>query len=424
MESMLEFKNTHNNWVGGISKLLFGVSKCFLNSKALLFLLVFLNGICIAQEKQQFSTVQPVVGANQIPKYLPLLKHKKIGIVANQTSVLFKNSEHSSYKHLIDSLQKLNITIAKVFTPEHGFRGSSDASEHIEDSKDLKTGLPLVSLYGKNRKPTDAQLKNVELVLFDIQDVGVRFYTYLSTLHYVMEACAENNIPVLVLDRPNPNGHYVDGPMMQPEHKSFIGMHAVPLVYGMTIGEYAQMINGERWLKNGRTCDLTVIPLQKYIHQTRVPTSDTPLSQPAQCHSRKLLSQLGFFEGTPVNAGRGTEFQFQRYGAPDFPKGTFFYTPLPNFGSKYPKHRGQRCYGVDLSSSPRLSKINISWLADAYQKSPNKTLFFGKTFTKHVGNTELQKQLEAQKSPKEIEASWQKDLKAFQKIRQKYLLYD
>ena len=290
MESMLEFKNTHNNWVGGISKLLFGVSKCFLNSKALLFLLVFLNGICIAQEKQQFSTVQPVVGANQIPKYLPLLKHKKIGIVANQTSVLFKNSEHSSYEHLVDSLQKQKITIVKVFTPEHGFRGSSDASEYIEDSKDVKTGLPLVSLYGKNRKPTDAQLKNVELVLFDIQDVGVRFYTYLSTLHYVMEACAENNIPVLVLDRPNPNGHYVDGPMMQPEHKSFIGMHPVPLVYGMTIGEYAQMINGENWLKNGRTCDLTVIPLQKYTHQTRVPTSDTSLSQPAQCHSCKLLS--------------------------------------------------------------------------------------------------------------------------------------
>ena len=424
MESMLEFKNTHNNWVGGISKLLFGVSKYFQNYKTLLFLCVFLNGICVAQKKQQLSTQQPVVGANQISKYLHLLQHKKIGIVANQTSVLFKNSELSSYEHLVDSLQKQKITIVKVFTPEHGFRGSSDASEHIEDSKDLKTGLPLVSLYGKNRKPTDAQLKNVELVLFDIQDVGVRFYTYLSTLHYVMEACAENNIPVLVLDRPNPNGHYVDGPMMHPENKSFIGMHPVPLVYGMTIGEYAQMINGESWLKNGRTCDLTVIPLQKYKHQTRYqlpirPSPNLPNAKAVNCYP-----SLGFFEGTPVNAGRGTEFQFQRYGAPDFPKGTFFYTPLPNFGSKYPKHRGQRCYGVDLSSSPRLSKINISWLADAYQKSPNKTLFFGKTFTKHVGNTELQKQLEAQKSPKEIEASWQKDLKAFQKIRQKYLLYD
>ena len=296
MESMLEFKNTHNNWVGGISKLLFGVSKYFQNYKTLLFLCVFLNGICVAQKKQQLSTEQPVVGANQIPKYLHLLQHKKIGIVANQTSVLFKNSELSSYEHLVDSLQKQKITIVKVFTPEHGFRGSSDASEHIEDSKDLKTGLPLVSLYGKNRKPTDAQLKNVELVLFDIQDVGVRFYTYLSTLHYVMEACAENNIPVLVLDRPNPNGHYVDGPMMHPENKSFIGMHPVPLVYGMTIGEYAQMINGESWLKNGRTCDLTVIPLQKYKHQTRYqlpirPSPNLPNAKAVNCYP-----SLGFLK--------------------------------------------------------------------------------------------------------------------------------
>jgi uncharacterized protein YbbC (DUF1343 family) len=228
----------------------------------------------------------------------------------------------------------------------------------------------------------------------------------------------------LVLDRPNPNGHYVDGPMMRPEHRSFVGMHPVPLVYGMTIGEYAQMLNGEGWLKNGLTCDLTVIPLKQYKHQTKYQLPIRPSPNLPNANAVNCYPSLGFFEGTSVNAGRGTEFQFQRYGAPDFPKGTFFYTPHPNYGSKFPKHHGKRCYGVDLSSSPRFYKINISWLVDAYQKSPNKSLFFGKTFTKHVGNTELQKQLESQKSTKEIEASWQKELKAFLKIRKKYLLYD
>lgn len=418
---MLKFKNTYNFLVSGRK---YQVLSNPLSSKMKSYFLILFCCLSTGACHSQKSVETPTVGANQTELFLPELSHKKIGIVANQTSVIFKSASQSSYTHLVDSLVSRSISILKVFSPEHGFRGKADAAEHVADGMDKKTGLPIISLYGKNKKPNPEQLKGLDLMLFDIQDVGVRFYTYISTLHYVMEACAENNIPVMVLDRPNPNGHYVDGPTLDMEYRSFVGMHPVPLVYGMTIGEYAQMINGENWLKNGVRCDLTVIPLQNYKHQTSYHLPIRPSPNLPNDRAINLYPSLGFFEGTTINAGRGTEHQFQQYGAPWFPKSEFSYTPVSNFGSKYPKHQNKRCYGVDLNKENRIAKVDLQWLIDAYKKTPSKEKFFGKTFTIHAGNKELQKFLETNASIKTIEDSWQKDLHSFLKIRKKYLLYD
>ena len=375
------------------------------------------------------------VAADRTSQYIPLLQGKNIGIVSNQTSVLkvleraevapnIMGSKEVTH-HLVDYLHNYNgIKVQKVFSPEHGFRGKADAGEHVSDGTDVKTGLPIVSLHGKNKKPTQKQLEVLDAVVFDIQDVGARFYTYISTLHYVMEACAEAKIPVIVFDRPNPNGHYVDGPVLEIEHKSFLGMHPVPLVYGMTIGEYAQMINGENWLKNDLKCDLIVIPLENYTHDSEVHLAIRPSPNLPNDHSINLYPSLGFFEGTTINAGRGTEFQFQRYGAPFFPSTDFTYTPEPNFGSKYPKHKGKVCNGVDLSTEEKLSSIKLNYLIDAYNKTPKKEKFFGATFTIHAGTEKLQQQIEQGLTAKEIHDSWQSDLDAFKKTREKYLIYD
>ena len=361
--------------------------------------------------------------ATQTELYVHLLKGKNIAVVANQTSVIDSKIKSQEPKHLVDSLLSLGINIKKVFAPEHGFRGKADAAELIKDGFDSKTGLPIISIYGKNKKPSAKQLKGIDVIVFDIQDVGARFYTYISSLHYVMEAAAELGIRVIVLDRPNPNGHYIDGPVLEPAHKSFVGKHPVPLVYGMTIGEYGQMINGEKWLKNGIQCDLTVIPLKNYTHNSEYSLAIRPSPNLPNDISINLYPSLGFFEGTIINAGRGTEFQFQRYGAPFFTKSNFSYTPKPNFGSKYPKHKEKLCYGVDLSITKRLSAINLEWLIDAYQKTPKTEKFFGKTFTIHAGNTTLQQQIEQGLAAKEIRKSWEYDLKVFRKIRKKYLMY-
>ena len=369
----------------------------------------------------QETSIKPIEAAQLTETYLPLLKDKKVAVVANQTSVIYKSD---GYTHLVDSLKSVGIDIVKVFSPEHGFRGNADAAELVADGVDLKTGIPITSLYGKNKKPTIEQLAGIDVVVFDIQDLGVRFYTYISTMHYIMEACAENNIPVIVLDRPNPNGHYVDGPTLKMEHRSFVGMHPVPLVYGMTIGEYAKMIHGEGWLKDHVKCELTVIPLKNYTHKSNYHLMIRPSPNIPNAQAVNLYPSLGFFEGTTINAGRGTEFQFQRYGASFFPETEFNYTPQPNFGSKYPKHEGKVCYGVDLSTHPKLDQIQIEWLIDAYHKTPKNEKFFGSTFTIHAGNTELEAQLKSGASPAEIRASWQNDLLAFQKIREKYLLYE
>lgn len=404
------------------------ISELFKNTYFLLVFTLFFSLFSCAQSKTnnidnnstQVISNTIVTGAEQTELYLELLNNKKIAIVANQTSVIFKNE---GYTHLIDSLLNLKVNIQRVFSPEHGFRGEADASEKVADGIDIKTGLPIISLYGKNKKPTAAQLESIDLVIFDIQDVGVRFYTYISTLHYVMEACAENNIPVIIFDRPNPNGHYIDGPTLEIEYKSFVGMHPVPLVYGMTIGEYGQMINGEDWLKNKVKCELTIIPLKNYTHQSSYHLPIRPSPNLPNDKAINLYPSLGFFEGTTINAGRGTEQQFQRYGSPFFPKTDFSYTPEPNFGSKYPKQQGKVCYGVDLKNTPKLNAVNIEWLIDAYHKTPKTQMFFGSTFTIHAGNTTLKNQLKKNISVSQIAKSWKPQIEAFKKVRQKYLIY-
>lgn len=376
---------------------------------------------------QNIGSGKITTAAEQTEKYIPLLKGKKIALVANQTTVIERKNENG-FVHLVDSLLALDINIIKVFAPEHGFRGKADAGEHVSNHEDIKTGLPIISLFGTNKKPSQEQLSNIDIVVFDIQDVGVRFYTYISTMTYVMETCAELDIPVIVLDRPNPNGHYVDGPTLEMEHKSFVGMHPIPLVYGMTIGEYAQMVNGEKWMEGGVKSNLTVIRLKNYTHNSEYNLPIRPSPNLPNSQSINLYPSLGFFEGTIINAGRGTEFQFQRYGAPFFPSDSnvdnFTYTPQPNFGSKNPKFKGKLCYGVDLSKNKKLNTVNLKWLIDAYHKTPKEKEFFGKSFTIHAGNLQLQKQIESGKTAEEIRASWQKDVKKFKKIRNKYLIYD
>ncbi len=375
-------------------------------------------------EEQKDTTNTIVVAANLTEKYMPLLKKKKIGVVANQTSVIFNDTGNS---HLVDSLLSAAIAVKTVFAPEHGFRGKADAGELVKDGLDTKTGLPIVSLYGKNKKPTQEQLKELDIILYDIQDVGVRFYTYIATLQLVMEACAEAQIPIVVLDRPNPNAHYVDGPTMQNEHSSFLGMNEIPLVYGMTIGEYAKMVNEEGWLANGLRADLTVIPLKNYTHNSEYSLPIRPSPNLPSDSAINLYPSLGLFEGTNVNAGRGTEFQFQRYGASflDSTAYGFSYVPQPNFGSKYPKEEGKTCFGENLSEHPKMKSVSLQWLIRAYQSCPDKSKFFNTNgFTKHAGTAKLQQQIEAGQTETAIRTSWQEDLEQFKKIRARYLLYD
>lgn len=374
-----------------------------------------------------------IVGANQTEAYLPILQGKRIGIVANQTSVIFHEiaTSHNSlrteqYTHLVDSLVSLSIDLKKVFAPEHGFRGTADAGEAIKDGVDTKTNLPIVSLYGDNKKPKPEQLKDLDLVIFDIQDVGARFYTYISTLHYVMEACAEAKIPVLILDRPNPNGHYIDGPILQSEHKSFVGMHPIPVVHGMTIGEYAQMINGEQWLNKGLQCELHIIKIKNYDHKKAYSLPIKPSPNLPNDQAINLYPSLCFFEGTNVNAGRGTDTQFQVYGSPllDSKLFKFQYTPKSNEGAKYPKHQGKVCYGEDLTKFNKLDALNLSWLIKAYNNTNNKSEFFNAFFTKLAGTTQLQKQIEQGLSEKDIRQTWEEGLEKFEETRAKYLIYD
>jgi len=368
-----------------------------------------------------------IVGANRTEQYRFLLQGKRVGVVANQTSVIFKDKkEKGAYTHLVDSLLSLQIEVKKVFAPEHGFRGTADAGELVKDGKDTKTGLAIYSLHGKHKKPTKAQLDDVDIMVFDIQDVGVRFYTYISTLHYIMEACAEQNIPLLILDRPNPNGNYIDGPVLEKKHSSFLGMHPIPLVHGMTIGEYAKMINGEAWLNNGITCNITIIEMLNYNHNSTYSLAIRPSPNLPNDNSIELYPSLGLFEGTNINAGRGTEFQFQRYGAPFLDKNyyTFNYTPVANFGSKHPKHENEICYGIDLSKVNAKRHFTLKYIIDAYNHATDKTKVFNTSnFTTHAGTATLQKQIEAGLSEAEIKLSWQNDLEAYKKVRNKYLLY-
>ena len=360
-------------------------------------------------------------GALLQDQYISLLIEKKVGVVAHQASLIPKSN---SSQHLVDFLLYNNIDIQSIFAPEHGFRGTADAGENVKDQVDSKTGIQIISLHGINKKPKVEQLNGIEIMIFDLQDVGVRFFTYLSTLHYVMEACAENDIPMIILDRPNPNLNYVDGPVMEEAYTSFLGMHPVPIVYGMTIGEYAKMINGEGWLKEGIRCKLSIIPVKNYNRKSTYELSVRPSPNLPNPQSITLYPSLCLLEPTAISVGRGTDFQFQIYGHPKLPKGDFTFTPLPNFGAKNPKLKGHLCYGKNLTKVLRPNQLELKWLIDAYNNFPKYNIFFLKGFNKIAGNSSLKEQLISGVSEIEIRKSWKSKLKIFKGIREKYLIYN
>ena len=396
---------------------------------AVLFTFLVLNFTFLAYSKNKtYDTKSSViVGANQISKYENLIKDKRIGVVANHTSVIFK--KNFGHTHLVDSLIKLNFDIRKIFAPEHGFRGSEPNGANIDDEIDIKTGIKIISLHGSNRKYgeiEDKDLKNIDILIFDIQDVGVRFYTHISTLHYVMEASARNSIPLIVLDRPNPNAHYVDGPVLELENKSFVGMHEVPIVYGLTIGEYAKMINNEGWLENKIKSNLILIKLENYNRSKEYDLPIIPSPNLPNQKSINLYPSLCLFEGTNVSAGRGTDLQFQIYGSPflDKNKNEYKFTPVKNKGSKYPKHENKLCFGKILTNNERLHKFNLSFILEAYTDTSNKKDFFNNYFIKLAGTKDLQDQIIRGEDKSEIVESWQKRLSIYKTMRMKYLIYN
>lgn len=379
--------------------------------------------IQILERTPKISDPKVITGAERMSDYLPELKGKRVALVVNQTSM-------AGQSHLIDTLLRLGINIGLVFAPEHGFRGEADAGEHVRDGVDPKTGLPVISLYGKKKKPYQEDLKDIDLVVFDIQDVGVRFYTYLSTLHYIMEACAESDIPLIVLDRPNPHAHYTDGPVLDMAFSSFVGMHPVPVVYGMTIGEYAHMINGEGWLKGKMSCSLTVVECKNFQRSTYYELSVRPSPNLPDMRSILLYPSICFFEGTFLSLGRGTDYPFQWIGHPAC-KSAFSFVPKPNQGSKNPPLNGQKCFGLDLSREPvtklRENKsIQLGFIIDFYNQmvSAGEAFFLDNLFfDKLAGTDDLRLQIASGMSENDIRATWQKDLDQFQKTREKYMLY-
>ncbi|MDO4727402.1 MAG: DUF1343 domain-containing protein [Bacteroidota bacterium] len=362
-----------------------------------------------------------IPAANRVDVYLPLLKNKKVGLLTNQTGVVEINQ--SEQIHLVDFLLSRNVDLQKIYAPEHGFRGTADAGEWIKDGKDAQTGLPIISLYANNKKPTKEHLEGIDIMVFDLQDVGVRFYTYISSLHYLMEACAEQNIPLVILDRPNPNIQIVDGPVLDVDLQSFVGMHPVPILHGMTIAEYAQMINGEKWLKDGVQCKLQIVTCDNYSRSSiyNIPIPPSPNLPNEQ--SINLYASLCFFEGTNVSVGRGTDMQFQIFGSPFLENMDFKFTPKPNQGAKNPMYNGKECKGRNLVKHPKVNKLELKWLIDAYQNTSDKSKFFNNFFDKLSGNKTLRKQIEQGMSQEEIRKTWQTDLEDFKKRRVKYLLY-
>ncbi len=355
-------------------------------------------------------------GAEQLELYLPQLKGKRVGLIVNQTSVVGQT-------HLVDTLVSRGVDVVTIFAPEHGFRGEADAGAYVKDAKDIRTGLPIVSLYGKNKKPSAEQLKNLDVLVFDIQDVGARFYTYISTMHYVMEAASENNKPVMVLDRPNPNGHYVDGPVLEKAHQSFVGMHPIPIVHGLTVGELAEMINGEKWLEGQRQADLTVVPVANYTHNTAyiLPVKPSPNLPNAQAIT--LYPSLCLFEGTNVSVGRGTPTPFQVIGSPYYTEKDFSFTPESTPGATNPPYKGQACYGMNLTAPAKAQPFTLAYLLKMYKQSTEKDKFFNNFFEKLAGTSQLREQIKAGKSEAEIRASWEPALSDYKTLRKQYLLY-
>lgn len=366
------------------------------------------------------SQGQILMGDEQPELYLPLLQGKRVGIVANQTSIMPQRNN----LQVVDFLMEQGVNLKKVFVPEHGFRGTADAGEKVDNSVDQKTGLPIISLYGNNKKPSPEQIKDVDVLIFDLQDVGTRFYTYISTMHYIMEAAAENGKKVIIFDRPNPNGHYIAGPMLKKGFESFVGMHPIPIVHGLTVGELAQMINGEKWLKGGKTCDLEVIPMKNWEHSTSYSLPVKPSPNLPNDLSIRLYPSTCLFEGTVISLGRGTHFPFQVYGYPDPKFGSFTFTPVSIDGmSKNPPHQDKLCYGKDLRAESMNHQFSLSYLLEAYEISGMKEKFFNNYFNTLVGTDEIKKAMLAGKSAQEIEASWASDLETYKLLRNKYLIY-
>jgi uncharacterized protein YbbC (DUF1343 family) len=386
------------------------------------FLIYFLAfSLTLFTSNRSFAQQTVLTGAEQPDLYLPLLSGKKVGFVGNQTSIM----PQSANKHVVDFLLEKGIQVKKVFVPEHGFRGTADAGEKVGNSTDPKTGLPIVSLYGNNKKPSAAQISDLDVVIFDLQDVGTRFFTYISTMHYVMEACAEQGKKVIILDRPNPNAGYIDGPMLKPGFESFVGMHNIPIVHGLTVGELAQMINGEKWLKGGVKVDLEVIPVANWTHNSpyNLPVKPSP-NLPSDL-SIKLYPSTCLFEGTVISLGRGTHFPFQVYGYPDPKFGDFQFTPVSIDGmSKTPPLQDKLCYGVDLRGESMDHHFTLKYLLDAYSKSGMKEKFFNNYFNTLVGTDELKKQILAGKNEAEIRESWKAGIEAYKAKREKYLIYN
>lgn len=367
------------------------------------------------------NTGDPIPGSYRLDLYRNIIHGKQIAIVANQTSMV-------GMSHLVDTLLKEGIQIKAIFSPEHGFRNMADAGEKIENAKDPKTGIQLISLYGSHLKPTPEDLSGIDFVIFDIQDVGARFYTYISTLHYILEACAENNVKCLILDRPNPNGFYFDGNILDTAYSSFVGMHPVPIVHGMTVGEYAQMVNGEGWLKGGIRCDLKVIPCLNYTHATYYTLPVKPSPNLPNQNSVYLYPSICFFEGTNLSLGRGTTFPFQVYGSPLLPDKGFSFTPQSVPGAKNPPLLDEKCFGTDLRDALKNGlvpkpEINLEWLIAAYNDFPEKDKFFTSYFEKLAGGTTIREQIQKGMTAKQIRDSWKPGLEKFGKIRAKYLLY-
>jgi len=385
-----------------------------------LFSLLFFSS-CSLQSAQNHDT-KIKTGAEQTEKYIPYIKNKKVAVVANHSSII-------GDVHLVDTLLKNQINIIKIFSPEHGFRGDAEAGEFVNSHLDESTGLQVISLYGNSKKPNIRDLQDVDIVIFDMQDVGVRYYTYISTMHYVMEACAETDVEMLILDRPNPNGFYVDGPVLDTNYRSFVGMHPVPIVHGMTIGEFAQMINGEKWLKDNLQCKLKIIPCGNYTHDSlyNLPVNPSPNLQ--NMLSVYLYPSLGFFEGTSLSVGRGTGFPFQVFGGPDMINVDFEFIPDKPNGTKIePINWNKKCYGIDLRNIDiknliRKKQINLEWLLFAYKNVHNKDKFFNNYFYNIAGNNVLKKQIIEGKTADEIRQSWQEGIKGFKLVRKKYLLY-
>lgn len=389
------------------------------------FLYVFFFSLSLSFSQSRIQLYASVTtGAAQTELYLPMLKGKKVALVTNASGLIGK-------KLLVDTLLKRQVKIVKIFGPEHGIRGTADAGEKVKSGKDPVTGVPVTSLYGSHKKPTKEDLAGIDVVVYDIQDVGVRFYTYISTMTYVMEACAENKKQLIILDRPNPNGFYIDGPVMTDKYKTFLGMHSIPLVYGMTCGEYANMVNGEKWLRDSVQCNLTVIPLKNYDRSKFVSGLPVKPSPNIPNDTAVLLyPALGLFEGTIMSLGRGTAFPFQYIGNPYVDKSVFPFSfkPRSNAITKKPKYQDTLCYGINTAaqfeSVLETKQIQLDYLSLFYSQSKGKqAVFFDRNFNYHSGNDALQEQIIAGKSAKEIRESWQPGLKAFKEIRKKYLIY-